>query len=208
MTQSRVNLSYIDQRLSGYDPIGNIYSPVTSYQSSPYIPDGVQYAFVADLGSIALSGQAANVPIPRTFLASRGSLAVSGQPTALSAARSFIAAMGSQALAGQPSNISYQGDESTGYGSLILSGYAAALKSTSVFSLDTQSFNLSGYSINLTVFNQVDVGLLSLLGFMTDIHAYRLVNVATPEGRSSFAPPLGNTATVFSDRRESSAGIR
>jgi hypothetical protein len=63
--------------------------------------------------------------------------------------------------------------------------------------------NLGADSLKIMLTNVAPVAGNSVKADLTEIAAGN-----GSENRSSFAPPLGNTATVFSDRRESFADVR
>lgn len=191
---------------------GLTYSAITSGGTTTLIADAgsyavtgraanllQNYALISSNGSYTLSGQNATLINDQKVVAGTGSYSLNGQSVNLLKGRSVVADSGSFALTGQDTLFDYDRNLTAANGSFTLSGQDATLtKSGTPGAADAGTYTLSGQNAGLTAARKVTAAVGSFA--LTGQDAALLRNRTLTAANGSFTV-TGQTATLDNDQR-------
>ena len=134
---------------------------------------GTTYTLDGEVGTCALTGEAAGLRAARTLAAAVGSFALSGQAAGLRVARELVAGVGSFALTGQTAGLRAGRELAATFGAFTLAGEAAALRAGRRLAADAGAFALTGEVAALRTGLVGAVGTFTLSGQDAALHAAR-----------------------------------
>lgn len=141
------------------------YSPWSGY-AAPDASSGGAYTLTASYGAISLSGQTANLLVPRTLAGGQGAFALSGQDAGLARGQSVVADYGAFGLTGQAAGMFQASRIAADQGSFSLTGQNAGLLAASALAATYGGYIVTGQSGALVLGALVpsDYGTFALTG--------------------------------------------
>jgi len=150
------------------------------------------------IGSMALSGNAANVDVPANVAPGLETVAINGQPVELSNAETIAAGHGGLSLTGQPLTVESPANIQPGQGTYGITGIAVSVLTSVEIAPALGSTALTGF--DLSVLADVDIaagiGSLSLNGFSVSVDDEQITSINPGAGSIALAGEIVGLSAV------------